>query len=189
MRSRGLQIHPRERAQTVYFGLSGRVLASRKHPGGTREHPGGTQEAPRRPGTSWSQNVSQHERLRTKVVGARSFACTGATWPSPFTAPARKISRAHGRKKPSQQYLIQKIHRQSPYSRSDVWRFHNISNANKPKQVRVIIVRGKGVKHLQVLQRGWLGKQQWFRKWQWLSSGILTVGSEEYDDVGTVKCY
>jgi len=60
--------------------------APRKHPGGTQVDPGGTQvdpggtqEAPRGPGTSWSQNVSYHMRLRTKVMRVTIFACTGAT--------------------------------------------------------------------------------------------------------------
>ena len=62
---------------------------SRRHPGGpagTQEAPRNSQEAPRRhpeaprsPGASWTQNVSYHMRLCTKVVGASDFACTGAT--------------------------------------------------------------------------------------------------------------
>ena len=67
-----------ERPQTINFELSWDALAPRRHPGSTQKAPGDTQEAPSSPGTSWSQNVSYHMRLRTKVMRVTTFA-TGAT--------------------------------------------------------------------------------------------------------------
>ena len=64
------------------------------HPGSIQEAPRNTQEEPRRPGTSWSQNVSYHMFLRTKVIGASSFACTGAKSRADNTQDRRYTARA-----------------------------------------------------------------------------------------------
>ena len=64
--------------------------SARRHPGGTQEapgdtqeaprrHPGGTQEAPGGHGHLGSKMCQNHCVFSAKVVGASTFACTGAT--------------------------------------------------------------------------------------------------------------
>ena len=92
------------------------ALSRQGCPGHNTEE-GGTRRPPPGQGHLPGKTCQNHYVFSVKVVRRTTLAWEGATWPSPFVVPVHKISWGPWRQKPNGEYLIQKIHRQNPYSR------------------------------------------------------------------------
>ena len=98
----------------VFWVILGR-LGTQEAP---RKHPGGTQEAPRRPETSWKQNVSKPLCFFQSKWWGRALSRARERRDHHQVRSLRTTIRGGlGVKSRARGYLIQKIHRQNPYSR------------------------------------------------------------------------